>query len=575
MKQTKPLVILHKYRSIFFAAAIVEVVTFLVSLTDTIVAGNEVGAEALMAIGLMSPFYFTATFLAAVINSGTLLSFSDSIGAFQKKRALEFFSQGVFLSIGVGVLFTLILLLFKKPIIGGFHISETVTRYVLDYYEIILFYFLLEPISCLLDNIIVADGGEKLSAALNVAQIASNVALSVILAKTMGVRGIALATVLCKLFFVLSICGWFFSKRNSLKLVKYFHPKDCLMITKRGIVRATTFAMTAATTHLVNAVTVKFFEDDFLQIVIVSQKILGMSSIFLGLAMTLQPLIGTLRGENNTKAARALLKRAVLDIAASGGVLTLILVLFARPVVRAFGVREEMLVTRGVFAVYITSSTLVPAALLVLLFICFFLFHRYKHALVICFIKDFLAPVGLILMFAGLWNTPDSVWIGLSASSVLSVVIIMALAFIRNGWKLFPILILENNDENIYIYSFIINDQNAVDMSVTAGKLLKGAGYSSRLQTLVSMYIEDLLLLIKEKNKTSEKELLAECNLILDKKRVRVILRDSGIIFDITDEDTRPDSFRQYLIANMISALDIKTYIVTTGYNRNEFVFTE
>ena len=51
------------------------------------------------------------------------------------------------------------------------------------------------------------------------AQIVGNVALSVILAKTMGVRGIALATVLCKLFFVLFICAWFFSKRNSLKLV--------------------------------------------------------------------------------------------------------------------------------------------------------------------------------------------------------------------------------------------------------------------------------------------------------------------------------------------------------------------
>ena len=50
MKQTKPLVILRKYRSIFFAAAIVEAVSFLVSLTDTIVAGNEVGAEALMAM---------------------------------------------------------------------------------------------------------------------------------------------------------------------------------------------------------------------------------------------------------------------------------------------------------------------------------------------------------------------------------------------------------------------------------------------------------------------------------------------------------------------------------------------
>ena len=575
MKQTKPLVILHKYRSIFFATAVVEAVSFLVSLTDAIVAGNEVGAEALMAIGLMSPFYFIATFLSGVITSGTLLSFSDSVGAFQKKRAHTFFSQGVYLSVGSGVLFTLILLLFKEPIIAGFHVSDTVTQYVRDYYQIIMFFFLLEPINCLLDNIVIADGGEKLSAVLNVTQIVGNVVLSVVLSKTMGVRGIALASLSCKAFFTVFICTWFFSKKNTLKLVKCFYWKDCLTITSRGVVRASTFAVTAVTTQLVNAITVNYFEADFLQVVIVAQKVLGLSTIFLGLTMSLQPMVGTLRGENNTKAARALFKRSSLDMVITGGVLTLILVLFAKPVVRAFGVKDELLSARGASAVFICAATLIPAALAVFLFVSSFLLHRYKVALSTCFIKDFMAPMGLILLFAFLWKTPDSVWIGLSASSVLSFASIILLVFFHNGRKLFPILITENNDDNIFIYSFIINEKNAVDMSVTAGQVLKERGYSARLQTLAGVYIEDLLLLIREKNKGSKKELLAECTLILDPDRVRLILRDSGMIFDITDEDARPDSLRQYLVANMIGSLDVKTYIVTTGYNRNELVFTE
>ena len=54
-----------------------------------------------------------------------------------------------------------------------------------------------------------------------------------------------------------------------------------------------------------------------------------------------------------------------------------------------------------------------------------------------------------------------------------------------------------------------------------------------------------------------------------------MILRDSGVIFDITDEDARPGSFRQYIVANLITAIEIKTYLVTTGYNRNVFVFAE
>lgn len=280
-------------------------------------------------------------------------------------------------------------------------------------------------------------------------------------------------------------------------------------------------------------------------------------------------------GENNTKAARVLLKRASVDMIISGGVLMLLLMIFAEPVVRLFGVQDERLIAPGISAVYISSATLIPAALLVFLFIVFFLFHRSVHTLITCILKDFVVPAGLILLLTVLWKTPETVWIGLSASSSLTIAVVVIIVFIRNGTKFFPILITEENDENIFIYSFEINEQNVVAMSETAGQAVKEAGYSPRMQVLLGAYLEDLLLLVKEKNATSKKEILAECTLILEEGGVRLILRDLGKIFDITDEDARPDSFRQYLVTNMISALDIKTYLVTTGYNRNEFVFTE
>ena len=575
MDQTKPRVILKKYRSIFLAAAVVEAVSFLVSLTDSVVAGNEVGPEALMAIGLMAPFFSITTFLASVVNSGTLLSFSDNIGAFQKKRALEYFSQGVYLAVGVGILFTLIMLLFKNAIISAFHVSDTIARYASDYYDITILFFMLEPISCLLDNIVVADGGEKLSAAGNLVQILGNVGLSLLLSRTMGVQGIALATVLCKAVFVIMICTWFFTKRNTLRLLRCFHLKDCLKIAKRGGVKAATFGMAALTTNLVNATTIRFYDDSYLQIVIVAQKVFGLTSLFLGLAMSLQPLIGTLRGEHNTKAARILLKRACIDMIVSGGVMMSILIIFAEPVVRLFGIRDKALIVPGISAVCISSAALIPAALMVFLFINFYLFHRYRQALLVCVLKDFAVPAALVLLLTVFWRVPDTVWIGLSASTSLTIVIISIFILAHNRTKFLPVLITEDNDENIFIYSFDINGQNAVGMSETTGQVLRENGYPQRMQVLVGTYMEDLLLLIKEKNGTSKKEILAECTLILEEGNVRLILRDLGKIFDITDEEARPDSFRQYLVANMISVLEIKTFLVTTGYNRSEFVFTK
>ena len=51
---------------------------------------------------------------------------------------------------------------------------------------------------------------------------------------------------------------------------------------------------------------------------------------------------------------------------------------------------------------------------------------------------------------------------------------------------------------------------------------------------------------------------------------VRMILRDSGILFDVTDADSLPDSLRQYVVARMMVAHDKKAYLTTTGYNRIE-----
>ena len=93
-----------KYRSILRAAIIVEAVNFIVSLTDGIVAGNVLGADAFAAIGLLAPFLSISTFLASIVNTGTVLNYSYEIGKFNKRCANEFFSQGVIAALLVGAL---------------------------------------------------------------------------------------------------------------------------------------------------------------------------------------------------------------------------------------------------------------------------------------------------------------------------------------------------------------------------------------------------------------------------------------------------------------------------------------
>ena len=133
LSQTKPFFVIRKYRSILFAAIVVEVVSYLVSLTDSIVAGSMISLEALAAVGLLTPFLSAATFLCSVFNTGTVINYSYHIGRFDRQRAMEFFSQGIFLGLIAGALYALLLLISRDFIISQIGVPGEINLYLYDY----------------------------------------------------------------------------------------------------------------------------------------------------------------------------------------------------------------------------------------------------------------------------------------------------------------------------------------------------------------------------------------------------------------------------------------------------------
>lgn len=135
---------------------------------------------------------------------------------------------------------------------------------------------------------------------------------------------------------------------------------------------------------------------------------------------------------------------------------------------------------------------------------------------------------------------------------------------------LFPWLVSNNRNEQIRCYDFENTEENAVALSKTLIGLFAERGYFSRTGSLAGMLVEDILLLIQEKN-PSGKRLFAECNAIFEESEARIILRDSGIVFDVTKCDGT-QSMREYIVTQALNLPEHKFYITTTGYNRNELL---
>lgn len=214
-------------------------------------------------------------------------------------------------------------------------------------------------------------------------------------------------------------------------------------------------------------------------------------------------------------------------------------------------------------------------AVLTEFFIYYVLIDRKRLALRLTIAKDYVLPVGFAILGSIILGTAYGLWTGITAATGVCVLLLFVPGRLRFRGRGFPYLIPSDRDENIFIYDFEVTRQNAVEMSKTAAALLKEKAFSARTRYLVSLYAEELLLLIMDKNASSRKAVKAECTLILEEDGVRLIMRDSGRIFDLTDTDSRLESFRQYVVANIILILEYKAYVTTTGYNRNEFFFPD
>ena len=574
MEQTKPLFIIRRYRSILTAAIIVEAVNYIVSLTDSIVAGNLVNSSALAAIGLFAPFLSFITFLSSIIISGTTLNYSFEIGRFDKRRALEFFSHGVYMALLTGALFSAALFAFRGLIIPGLTSSAVMQQYLREYCSVILLFYLIFPVSHYLDNMTVADGGEKLSAAANIVFILSNVLLSILFARLWSVKGIAFASVVSRLLFILILSAHFFGNKGTLRLLRHWKLRDFLTIVRSGGVKASIYALEGLTLLAVNLFAVRFFDSDTLVLLVMAEKYLGLLTLFIGLAMAAQPLISTLSGENNNKALRLMMRTVSFDMLAAGLILSLLTLLFTPYLVGAFGISAEPLRGQGVVALRIVAATLPLHALLLLYFIYYNLIGRQSAALTLSVFKNLISPLVLVALFSLIFKTGLGIWLGFSLAPLVSLIVCSLLIFLRCTKKRgepFPLLIPRDNEDRTFIYDFAVNAENAVAVSRTADAVLRGFPVSEQTRTFLCLTLEEMLMLIREKN--GEKKVFAECTILVEPEGVRMILRDSGRLFDITEADARADSFRQYVVAALMLAHEYKAYLITTGYNRNELFF--
>lgn len=199
-------------------AVISMIVVVIYNMADTFFVGQTNNDMMVAAVSLAAPIFTLMITVGNLIGNGGCSVISNALGAGEKERAKHISSFCAYAAIGIGLVFTIILLLFTKPILLAIGATENTLNFAIGYTRWIAIGAAFIIFSNTLSNVIRAEGSSKESMIGNMIGTITNIILDpiMILGMNMGVQGAAIATVIGNVCACIYYIMYFQRKKTTL-----------------------------------------------------------------------------------------------------------------------------------------------------------------------------------------------------------------------------------------------------------------------------------------------------------------------------------------------------------------------
>ena len=218
-------------------AIIGMMVNALYNIVDRMFIGRipDVGSLALTGVGITMPIMSILLAFGMLIGIGSTANISLNLGRGKRDEAEKLSGSAITLSLIVGVIITIIGLIFLNPILNIFGASENTLFYAKEYITVILCGCTFNILSFALNSTVRADGNPKLASLTMIIGCGTNIVLDYlfVFVLNIGIKGAAFATVISQAltFFIIL---YYYTKGNSnlkLKVENMKLKKNLVMMT--------------------------------------------------------------------------------------------------------------------------------------------------------------------------------------------------------------------------------------------------------------------------------------------------------------------------------------------------------
>ena len=399
------------------------------NVVDGIIVGNLISEDGVSAINLSKPinqFIFT---LHLLINAGAGMLVAYALGKGNITDARRFFTRALTLSVGMGLLLTLVGgVLFPAETARLLCSNEQILPLARDYMQVLL---LGNPAFILmwgLSTMVGVDGQPRLVSAAVIVDNALNLCLDIVFIQWLGwgITGSSAATVVGHLVGIaILLSHWHHHKRLQLA----FSSAGLLPAVRRIISQGAPLAVASISLTLLllsaNTVVLSTLGRTGIFAFAVCMNLLQVYNLFLsGTCQTLQSLGAIQVGKGNADGLRVVLRKAFRFITVAMAATCLFVWIDPQAIAKLFGASEPALIHETDHALRVFALSFIPFCYIYTIMIVYKLYGHHKMALFISFALSLtVIPVLWIMAKAA----PGWLWYSYIVAYIIEAVAIMAL----------------------------------------------------------------------------------------------------------------------------------------------------
>ena len=286
-------------------AIIAMTASSLYNMVDAIFIGQGVGPLAISGLAVTFPFMNLATAFGTLVGVGASTIASMLLGQRNYTMARKVLGNVVVLNGIIGMLFTVISLIFIDPILYFFGASENTLPYAKQYMEIILLANVITHIYFGLNSLLRSSGHPKMAMATTILTVVLNAILDplFIFVLNMGIRGAAIATVIAQCVSLVWLVILFSNKREVIHFGKGVFKLDKRIVKDSFIIGMAPFLMNFVSCFVVIFINMRLkeFGGDLAigAYGIVNRIVFVFIMIVMGFTQGMQPIVGYNYGARN------------------------------------------------------------------------------------------------------------------------------------------------------------------------------------------------------------------------------------------------------------------------------------